>query len=120
LRKYLALPIYLAAAMLVVSSAVGQSRDTAADEVSKGHHLALMVCSICHVAAADQENTPMLHPPGPSFESIAQRKDVDAVSLENFLNTTHRNLASQKGMPNPQLMEFQVKEVVAYLLSLRK
>jgi len=91
----------------------------ASDDVSKGHHVAAVVCAVCHVAAADQSNQPMLHPPAPPFKEIAQRKDLTAAWLENFLKTTHRDLGSQKGMPNPDLADFQIKEVVAYVLSLR-
>ena len=101
------------------STAWGQEGDSASD-VAKGHHLAVMVCSICHVAADDQETAPILHPPAPPFASIAQRKDIDAASLTKFLTTTHRNIESQKGMPNPDLADFQVKQAVAYVLSLRK
>jgi cytochrome c1 len=63
---------------------------------------------------------PILDPPAPSFESIAQRTDIGAEWLEEFITTTHRGLDSPKGMPNPSLVDYQVKEVVAYLLSLRK
>jgi len=62
----------------------------------------------------------MLEPPAPPFKEIAQRKDLDAAGLEKFLATTHRDLVSQKGMPNLNLADFQAKEVAAYLLSLRK
>ena len=63
---------------------------------------------------------PILHPPAPPFASIAQRKDLSVESLQKFLTSTHRDLATQKGMPNPDLADFQVKEAIAYLLSLRK
>jgi mono/diheme cytochrome c family protein len=104
---------------MTVCSARAQEPDTAGD-VAKGHHLAVVVCSICHVAAADQPTAPILHPPAPSFASIAQRNDIDAGSLTKFLTTTHRQLDTSKGMPNPNLADFQVKEAVAYILSLRK
>jgi mono/diheme cytochrome c family protein len=104
---------------IAVCPAWAQGGDTAAD-VSKGHHLAVTVCAICHVAAADQETPPIMHPPAPPFESIAQRKDISADTLQKFLTTTHRELGTQKGMPYPDLADFQVKQVVAYLLSLRK
>ena len=90
------------------------------DEISRGRRLATVVCAICHVAAADQPYEPVLRPPAPSFESIAQRKDINAETLEKFLNTTHRGLDEPKGMPNPDLLPSQIKEVSAYLLSLRK
>ena len=40
--------------------------------------------------------------------------------LENFITTTHRGLDNPSGMPNPSLLDYQVKQVTAYLLSLRK
>lgn len=94
--------------------------DNTADDVRKGHHLATVVCAICHVAAADQPSRPILRPPAPSFASIAQRKDLDAAKLQKFIATTHRGLDEPDGMPNPELLDSQVKEVVAYLVSLRK
>jgi len=35
------------------------------------------------------------------------------------MTTTHRGLDNPKGMPNPELMDFQIKEIVAYFLSLQ-
>jgi len=90
------------------------------DEVAKGHYLAVMVCSICHVAAPDQEHPPMMKPPAPPFAEIAQRPDVTEASLTKFIATTHRGLDHPAGMPNPDLADYQIKEVVAYILSLRK
>jgi len=88
--------------------------------VSKGHRLATAICSACRVATPDQPNKPILKPPAPSFESIVQRKDVTLDSLRNFLKTTHRGLDRPKGMPDPSLMDYQITEVIAYILSLRK
>jgi mono/diheme cytochrome c family protein len=90
------------------------------DEVRAGHKLAVLVCGNCHVAATDQPNEPILRTPAASFKSIAQRKDVSADWIESYLKTTHRGLDNPKGMPNPQLLDFQIKQVTAYLLSLRK
>jgi mono/diheme cytochrome c family protein len=92
----------------------------AADEVSKGHFLAVRICSICHLAAPDQERKPMLNPPGPSFASIAQRPGLTADELEKFITTAHRGLDNPKGMPNPDLAPYQVKQAAAYIMSLRK
>jgi mono/diheme cytochrome c family protein len=83
------------------SRAVRPGRRTAApNDVQQGHRLARLVCAACHVAAPDQQFEPILRPPAPSFESIAQR--------------------SPQGMPNPQLLDDQVKQLAAYLLSLPK
>jgi mono/diheme cytochrome c family protein len=102
-----------------VCSAWGQDA-TPADNVRKGHQLAIMVCGNCHVAAPDQAHKPILNPPAPSFESIAQRTNISADWLEKFITTTHRDLDNPTGMPNLLLVDYQVKEVVAYLLSFRK
>jgi cytochrome c1 len=101
------------------STAVGQET-TSANHLRKGHRLAIMVCAFCHVAAPDQARMPILDPPAPSFESIAQRTDVTAEWLEKFISTTHRGSDYPSGMPNPPLLDYQVKQVTAYLLSPRK
>lgn len=90
-----------------------------ADDLSKGRHLAVIICATCHTVP-DHEQKPLLDPPAPSLVSIAQRNDMDAQSLADFLTTTHRSLANPKGMPNPDLAVYQVRQVVAYLLSLRR
>jgi len=107
-------------ALGVMISPVWAQQANTADDVRKGHDLAAIVCANCHMAAADQRFAPILSPPAPSFESIAQRPDINADYLDRFLTTTHRGIDNPKGMPNPYLMDYQVKQVTAYILSLRK
>lgn len=104
---------------IAMCSASGQESNSAED-LRQGHQLAAMLCGNCHVAAPDQPFMPDSNPTAPSFESIAQRKDINADSLKAFLTATHRGLDSPKGMPYPYLADYQVKQVIAYLLSLRK
>ena len=104
---------------MAACSAWGQAVSTT-DDVRKGQHLAILLCTACHITARDQPYEPTLDPPAPSFKSIAGRPDVNAESLQYFLATTHQGLDNPKGMPNPGLADFQVKAIVAYLLSLRK
>ena len=106
--------------LLVAAYPLWAEEGANSDEVRAGHKLAVLVCGNCHVAATDQPNEPILRTPAASFESIAKRKDVSADWIESFLKTTHRGLDNPKGMPNPQLLDFQIKQVTAYLLSLRK
>ena len=108
----------LAVLALAVCSAGGQERPT--DEVQKGHQLAIILCANCHVAAPDQPSMPVLNPATPSFQALAQRRDLTSAGLEKFITTTHRGLDNPNGMPNPSLADYQVKQVIAYLLSLRK
>lgn len=104
---------------MAVAAAWGEEAGTTAD-VRGGHQLAAMLCGTCHVAAPDQPFAPILNPPAPPFASIVERKDFSAAWLQNFLTTTHRGLDMPNGMPNPYLADYQVKQVVAYLMSLRK
>ena len=97
-----------------------QTQTPGPDEVKKGHRLAVTVCAICHVAAPDQRFLPELSTPAPPFASIVQRKEFDADWLTHFMTTTHRGIDNPTGMPNPELMDYQLKEIVAYMLSLRK
>ena len=116
MRAVMALLIFLSTGLCAVRA----QQASQADEVTQGHRLAVEICSICHLAAPDQTHQPMLKPPGPPFTSIAQRPDISAQSLTKFITTTHRGLDNPAGMPNPDLADYQVKEVVAYILSLRK
>jgi mono/diheme cytochrome c family protein len=106
---------------LCATAPAARGQESARDEdVRKGRQLAIVVCANCHVSARDQPHKPILNPPAPSFESIAQRKGVDAAWVEAFLATTHKGLDRPRGMPNPELLEDQGRQVAAYLLSLRK
>lgn len=91
-----------------------------AQDVQSGHKLAVNFCALCHVAAADQPSLPIMRPPAPSFESIAQRPTTNEASIRVFLTTTHMGLDNPNGMPNPRLSDFEMKQVIAYLLSLRR
>jgi mono/diheme cytochrome c family protein len=105
---------------ICASTAWSQEPGNVSDDVQKGHHLAALICSNCHVAGPDQSIEPILRPPAPSFESIARRSTISADTIRTFLTTTHRDIGNPKGMPNPQLLDFQIEQVSAYLLSLRK
>ena len=89
-------------------------------DVRSGHALAVQFCSLCHVAARDQYAPPILRPPAPSFDTIAQRETTNADSIGAFLTTTHQGLDNPNGMSNPRLQDYEVRQVTAYLLSLRK
>ncbi len=110
---------WLVALCFVARSACAEEAG-ASDDVRQGHRLALEICAYCHVAASDQENTPTLRPPAPSLASIARRPDISAESLRAFLSKTHGGDGAKNGMPNAELLDSQIRQVAAYLLSLRK
>lgn len=89
-------------------------------DLYQGHLLAALYCGNCHLAAPDQPYPPDRRSHAPSFESIAQREDINAQSLRTFLTTTHRGLDNPKGMPSPHLVDYQINQITAYILSLRK
>ena len=95
--------------------ALGQDLPGPPDPVA-GHRLALLLCAPCHVVATDQEQPPMLDNPAPAFLAIANRPDTTEASLRRFLLTTHRTTSK---MPNPELADYQMNAIVAYLLSLK-
>jgi mono/diheme cytochrome c family protein len=109
-----ALPIVLIAGP--ASAQMVNSADTA----RRGHDLATVACSNCHQVAIEQRGAQLRAPPAASFDSIAQRPDINADVLEHFINSTRRNVDHPTGMPNPYLLEYQVQQVVTYILSLRK
>jgi mono/diheme cytochrome c family protein len=86
----------------------------------RGHQIALKICSACHVVAPDQEFSPLLRPPAPPFVDIANGTNRTRASLRHFIVTTHWDEKTLPlTMPNPQLLDFQVADVVTYILSLR-
>jgi mono/diheme cytochrome c family protein len=100
-------------------SALAQAVDTD-DDVTRGHHLAIMLCADCHVVASDQPYPPTLDPPAQSFRSIAQRPATTFDSVCSFLMSASPQPHGVKGMQNPMLAEFQIKAIATYLLSLRR
>jgi mono/diheme cytochrome c family protein len=91
-----------------------------ADDIREGHRLAAEFCSICHLATPDQAFRPMSGPRAPPFATIVRRKDFTSEWLANFLKTTHRGLDEPNGMANPDLADFQIKQIVAYMMSVRQ
>jgi mono/diheme cytochrome c family protein len=89
------------------------------DLVAAGHDFALKVCAACHVVATDQISPPILKPPAPSFLALVKHGDLSEASLRKLLSTPHGNLGRSAKMPNPQLADFQIDKVVAYILSLK-
>ena len=113
-----------ASLLLAIMLACGAASPARAQEgeselVASGHDFALKVCAACHVVAQDQTSPPILKPPAPSFLALVRHGDVSEASLRKLLSRPHGNLGRSAKMPNPQLAEFQIDKVVAYLLSLK-
>lgn len=79
-------------------------------DVQRGHQLALDVCSSCHAVHAGL--SPLAT--APSFQEIAHTPGMTATALTVWLTAQ-----SHPTMPNLILSPQQVRDVSAYLLSLR-
>jgi len=86
----------------------------------QGEKIAKQICSACHVVAKDQEFPPILDPPAPSFQEIANRPGMNAATIRRFVATTHWDTKTlPMRMPSPMLLDRQIDAVAKYLLSLR-
>lgn len=108
-------------ALALVSAAIGSAnaQEATADPAAAGHDLALKICANCHVVASDQESAPLLKPPAPSFFAIAARPGATEASLRNFLRNPHAEPRRSSKMPGFMLGDFQITQIVAYVLSLQ-
>jgi mono/diheme cytochrome c family protein len=105
------------AAIAAMAVAVGQP---SAPPPERGRELALHVCSACHMVAKDQQFSPLLNPPAPSFMQIANRPGMQAEALRHFVKTTHWDEKTLPlTMPNPRLTDLETAEVAKYIMSLR-
>jgi hypothetical protein len=90
-------------------------------QVARGEHIARLICSACHLVAADQEYPPMLNHPAPDFRDIANRPGTTADSVQRFVTHTHWNFeAIPLSMPDMMLSKDETRAVALYITSLRK
>jgi mono/diheme cytochrome c family protein len=82
-------------------------------DLRQGRRLALDVCASCHaVRAGHRTRSPLAA--APSFEEIANTPGMTAAALAFWLTA-----ASHRTMPNLILSSQQLRDVSAYILSLR-
>lgn|SRR5665647_1677508 len=95
-----------AAIAAIFLSGLANAQDTA-----KGHALAKQVCSVCHAIDKTQSRSP--NEAAPRFEVIANVPGMTAIALTVALRTSHRT------MPNLVLEPDELRDVAAYILSLK-
>lgn len=104
---------------LAPPAAVAQTK-LPSGNVEAGRALALQACTGCHVVASDQPFKPIyrgaIQPP--DFKAIADLPDVTAASLQHHLATLP-TIPQNSHMANPALTDAQIREVVAFIVSLR-
>ena len=89
------------------------------DQIAAGRKFAQRVCGACHVVTQQRDELPVLSPPGPSFAVLAQRPHLTEAALREFLASNHRGMGPHEAMPNPRLADYQVDEIVAFMMSLK-
>jgi mono/diheme cytochrome c family protein len=114
------LPPWFAAALLILAGAAQAQTPPQAELLAEGHRLALTLCSVCHVAAVDQDMPPIGHDPGPPFRDIANRPEITPAALRTFLRIAHSSTFPPFTMPNPHLSDRQIDAMIAYILSMRE
>jgi len=106
--------------LLLASLASGAKAEMpSGDQIAAGRKFAQLVCGACHVVTRDLDEIPVRRPPAPSFAALAQQPSVTEQSLREFLGSNHRNVGPAEAMPNPRLADFQIDEIVAYILALK-
>jgi mono/diheme cytochrome c family protein len=110
-------PGFLAASVALAAAAAGLSahaktRDRPGN-IRAGRELAQAVCAECHIVVP---RPGVLRQIGdaPDFADVAQMPSTTRMSLFAFLHSSHPT------MPNPILSDRKAKDVVAYILSLKR
>jgi mono/diheme cytochrome c family protein len=106
--------------MLSAAFASGAQAGTPnSDLVAAGRSFAQRVCGACHVVTPQSRELPLLSPPGPSFSVLAQRPLLTEQALREFLASNHGTMGPHDAMPNPRLVDYQIDEIVAFMMSLK-
>ena len=112
--------LFTALALMSAATAPAASGTPHVANLRAGREVADKICAACHVVASDQKQAPVSKPPAPSFEQIARGPKGDDWTLRTFLASTHSSISHPDAMPNPQLSDDQIRDVTAYILSLRE
>src|ERR1051325_10481796 len=99
------------ARIILIFAAILAAGTARAQNVAHGKTMAQVWCSNCHRIFPEKRRS--FRDVAPSFSSIAQMKSTTEASLAAFLSTTHG------GMPNLTLSRQEIRDVSAYILSLR-
>ncbi len=97
------------AALITVTTGLVQAQNV--PERLKGAAFAQQICAECHAVHAGQPRSP--NGQAPTFETVAKTPGMTAIALTAILRTSHRN------MPNIVLADDDLRNVIAYILTLK-
>lgn len=105
-------PRILATTLGIVLTATAYSSIAHAGDAAEGRAIASRWCSSCHNIGG--ESKPSASDAIPTFDSVAQRKDLNRVQLETWIGNPH------PPMPNLNLTRVEIDNLVTYIESLRR
>jgi len=119
-KKSAVMMLLIAASVGLAAPVVTAQTKRVEGDAAAGRTLALSACTGCHIVASDQPFNPeWTGPPRPpDFKTIANRPDVTATSLQHHLETLP-TVPRRPGMANPDLSDEQLRDVAAFILTLR-
>jgi mono/diheme cytochrome c family protein len=101
--------IALGAFLIVVTASQIRAQDVS--EQLKGATFAQQVCAECHAVQPGQPRSP--NGQAPTFETVAKTPGMTGIALTAILRTSHRT------MPNIILANDDLRNVIAYIMSLK-
>jgi len=96
-------------AVLVCAAGLVQAQDIC--DAVNGGAIARQVCAECHAVERGQSRS--YNDEAPTFDAIAKTPGMTSIALTAALRTSHRR------MPNIILPDAELKDIVAYLLTLK-
>ncbi len=93
--------------LALASGALAQEAD-----IEAGAAYAEQVCAACHAVLANEQISPL--PQAPTFQSVADTPGMTELALTVWLQSSHPT------MPNIILKQDDLRNVVAYIRSLKK
>jgi mono/diheme cytochrome c family protein len=102
---------HVIALMAVLGCAAGPVRAQDIGDTANGAAIARQVCVECHAVERGQSRSS--NEEAPTFDAIAKTPGMTSIALTAALRTSHRR------MPNIILSDAELKDIVAYLLTLK-
>jgi len=104
----------------MVAPALNAQTKLSEGDAAVGRDMALLACTGCHVVVPNQPFKPInTGPPRPpDFKEIANRPNVTTASLQRHLETLPA-VPENSHMPNLMLSSEELRDVVAFIVSLR-
>ena len=100
-----------AAGLLLLSTLLLGAAAADAQDVERGRGLAAIHCSSCHVTGRDGRRGQTV---ARAFGTIANAYELDAGRLRGWIAAPH------PPMPDPQLRDDEIRDLAAYIMSLRR